>query len=180
MPHFQLNLPPSQREVNVAVANYGAKLRREHRYYALDDFAKGYVEAMFFSNGDTCDDNESLLNDLGVDKLTIRSIGRIKRACEQFQKRAAPLLELAYACEDYDEAQAGHDFWFTRQCHGVGFWDRGQLRHDIYHHPTKHEALSLCNEGVFAGVLGDLLSQAAKSFHECDVSVSRGWIHVNR
>lgn len=24
----------------------------------------------------------------------------------------------------YDAAQAGHDFWLTRNGHGVGFWDR--------------------------------------------------------
>lgn len=26
---------------------------------------------------------------------------------------------------DMDAVQAGHDFWLTRNHHGVGFWDRG-------------------------------------------------------
>lgn len=30
----------------------------------------------------------------------------------------------------YDETQAGRDYWFTRNGHGVGFWDREQLRVD--------------------------------------------------
>jgi hypothetical protein len=36
------------------------------------------------------------------------------------------LLDLAYA-RDYDPEQAGCDYWFTRNGHGVGFWDRDAL-----------------------------------------------------
>ena len=28
--------------------------------------------------------------------------------------------------------QAGHDFWFTRNRHGVGFWDRPEVYGDTY------------------------------------------------
>ena len=28
--------------------------------------------------------------------------------------------------------QAGHDFWFTRNGHGVGFWDRPEVYGDTY------------------------------------------------
>lgn len=33
--------------------------RTAHPFYALSDFAKGYVEAMFFTNGDTGDERDN-------------------------------------------------------------------------------------------------------------------------
>jgi hypothetical protein len=68
---------------------------------------------------------------------------------------AADLLELAYA-RDYTEEQAGRDFWFTRQGHGTGFWDRDELE------PEE---------------LGDKLSDRAKRFGEVYPEISRGWIY---
>lgn len=32
--------------------------------------------------------------------------------------------ELAEYLEKFDESHFGHDFWLTRNGHGVGFWDR--------------------------------------------------------
>lgn len=115
MPEFQLN-----------TAHRGA-----HPFYALSDFAKGYVEAMFFTNGDTGDDDENRLNELGVEALTYEAVKRIARDCAAFQTdpAVAPLLECAYqaVCPKYgpyDETRAGHDFWFSRQGHGAGYFDR--------------------------------------------------------
>ena len=33
---------------------------------------------------------------------------------------------------DDNITQAGHDFWFTRNGHGVGFWDRPKVYGDTY------------------------------------------------
>ena len=53
--------------------------------------------------------------------------------------------------EDWDnwpsDEQIAHDFWLTRNGHGVGFWDRG------------------------LGKLGDLLTDAAKTYGSADLYI---------
>lgn len=138
MPKFQLN----------------SAARGSHPFYALDDFAKGYVEAMFFTNGDTGEDDEFLLNHLGVEALTHDAVKAIKRDCDTFlaslPKDGHGRTAVDLAC-DYC---AGNDFWYTRQGHGVGFWDRG------------------------LGPIGDELEAASKAFSECYVEVHRERVYV--
>jgi hypothetical protein len=116
---------------------------------ALDDFTHGYIEAMFFTNGDTGDDNESLLNDLGIAAITLESMESIKHDCRRFMSEAATQLEEAINT-GYTLESAGRDFWFTRQRHGVGFWDRDELREND---------------------LGEKLSDIARKFGEVCVCV---------
>lgn len=54
----------------------------------------------------------------------------------------------------YTAEQFGHDFWLNRNGHGAGFWDRG------------------------LGTLGDKLSEAAKTYGECNLYVADGKIEV--
>jgi hypothetical protein len=35
------------------------------------------------------------------------------------------MLQKAYTSHNYDVEKAGRDFWYTRNGHGVGYWDRG-------------------------------------------------------
>lgn len=139
MPQFHLNTPP----------------RRAHPFYDLSDFAKGYVEAMFFTNGDTGDEREDLLNDLGVERLTRVAVANIARDCDQFQRDQRNVLAAAYAESDYSPEEAGRDLWLTRQGHGAGFWDREQLPHDIRTY----------------------LTAGAAYMGEVAPSVNRGWIY---
>jgi hypothetical protein len=127
-----------------------------HPFYSLNTFAKGYVEAMFFTNGDTGDDREDLLNEWGVERLTKEATANIVAACVAFEVSAADLLRLAYERDGYSEEQAGRDLWFTSQGHGVGYWDRDQLEADE---------------------LGAKLTKAAKDFGEHEVTAYRGWIY---
>jgi hypothetical protein len=163
MPQFHLNTPA----------------RRVHPFYALDDFSKGYVEAMFFTNGDTGDDREHLLNDWGVERLTHASVAAIARDCAAFKESAGFALDFALGpMSGYSEEQAGRDFWFTRQGHGVGFWDREELRRDMARRPDG----TLTDEGESEGLpflasLGDLLTAAAKACGEAYVQAYRGWIY---
>lgn len=101
----------------------------------MDDFTRAYMEAALWSSVD--DEGEPL--DVGRDYSDIapETRERMERDCREFQ--AANLDALACACAaaewlaeeqryskpDYDMAQAGHDFWLTRNGHGAGFWDRG-------------------------------------------------------
>ncbi len=139
--------------------------RNAHPFYSLDTFAKGYVEAMLFTNGDTGDDDEWSLNGLGVERLTRSAVKSIKAECDAFLGKVSSdgrfMRQVIDSAEDYDDEQAGRDFWFTRQGHGVGFWDR--------------EALDV--PGLESDTLGDMLDAAAKSFGEADVELYRGWIY---
>lgn len=111
----------------------------------LDPLHRGYVEAMFFTETGDADDGD--LEDATFAELAPESLVRIMEDCDRFRRLAAPLLERAYE-RDYDEEQAGRDFWFTRNGHGVGFWDRDELTSDT---------------------LGDDLSAVACGFGGCDV-----------
>lgn len=128
----------------------------QNAYDALDTFTKGYVEAMFFTNGDTGDEREFYLNELGVGKLTNEAVADIRADCQAFQRAASTELAEAYTRDGYGDEQAGHDFWFTRQGHGVGFWERKPLT---------------------AEGLGDALSKHAKAAGEAYVETYRGWIY---
>jgi len=100
------------------------------RFADLDAFTRGYIEAAFFCGiEDPCDDTGNTDADVGFSDLAPEALAEIVADCAAFQTAAAPLL--GRACEGaYDEAQAGRDFWFTRNGHGVGFWDRAELDAD--------------------------------------------------
>ncbi len=109
----------------------------------FDAFVQGYIEAMFFTNQSyipMCEffepENQELIeqgqadgelpNDAGFSDLHPDALNCIHTDCRAFQQDARVLLSQAYA-RDYDATQAGRDFWFTRNGHGVGFWDREVL-----------------------------------------------------
>ena len=134
------------------------------QFAALDSFTQGYIEAMFFTDEERlCEGWRALSMD-----------------CALFQTANAALLDEAYG-RDYDAEQAGRDFWYTRNGHGVGFWDREELKLDS----AEYEALTA--EMVAAGYdsaawnaalakrkviqadsLGERLSTAARAFHSVD------------
>ena len=132
----------------------------------LDEFAQGYVEAMFFTNGDIGDETRpDRLNEMGVSRLTRDAVETIEGHCIRFQGDNAAALRAAkelipgaegleYAREDLDDRRLGQLFWFARQGHGVAFTDGG-----------------------YADCLRDL-QEAARAFGECYVEAWRGWIHV--
>jgi hypothetical protein len=87
----------------------------------LDAFTQGYVEAMFFTS--TGDDGEAFAE--GFADLAPETLARIIADCAKFQEGSA-WLRAVNAAKGYDfpgEADAGRDFWFTRNGHGCGFWD---------------------------------------------------------
>ena len=88
---------------------------------ALDAFTRGYLEAAFFAD---CPD-EPEWRDVSLADMTSDAWQSTVADCAAFRVAAGDLLQEAYASGDYDETQAGRDFWFTRQGHGVGYWDRG-------------------------------------------------------
>ncbi len=113
----------------------------------LDGFTRGYIEALFFTesspaftsdewHSDECQEalregtsDGQLPGDSGFDDIDDESLARIIAECAAFQHENAALLRDAYD-RDFEQEQAGRDFWFTRNGHGVGYWDRGILNTD--------------------------------------------------
>jgi hypothetical protein len=96
-----------------------------------------------------------------------------REACEKFMRqcedagglftKAMERFEHGYGTHpDAGSAEAafGHDFWLTRQGHGVGFWDREPLR-------------------VGNPSLGDLLTEEAKKVGECYHYQHAGWFYFD-
>ena len=120
-------------------------MRQVTAFDSLPAFVRGYVEALFFTSDEEL--GAATFDDIAPDTLA-----QIVADCDAFLA-ALPVdafgrtwLDLAadYAPAGYDLEQAGHDFWFTRNGHGVGFWDRG------------------------LGAVGDKLSDAARAAGEGD------------
>lgn len=99
------------------------------RYNEQDTFTRGYIEAMFFTNTGTGDDGE--LEHATVADLDDDAWETIIKDCKGFQENNAELLEVAYGCDGYNEENAGHDFWYDRNGHGTGFWDREALDEEL-------------------------------------------------
>jgi hypothetical protein len=107
----------------------------------------------------------SIPGDSGFGDIYPDSLIQMHHDCSEFQQQARHLLSQAYGHNfpariigdgtlpdshrpawDYDAKAAGRDFWYTRNGHGVGFWDR-----DL-------------------GDIGDKLSDIARKFGEVNAS----------
>jgi hypothetical protein len=62
---------------------------------------------------------------IGLGSLDAESFRDMATDAARFWIENAQMLETATACGAYDLEQAGRDFWFSRNGHGVGFFDRG-------------------------------------------------------
>ena len=94
------------------------------RYAKLSPFIQGYIEALFFTEASSSDDGD--LVDATVHDLAPGTWDHIIADCDAFQHTARFDLAAAYLT-NYEPDQAGRDFWYTRNGHGVGFWARDVL-----------------------------------------------------
>lgn len=106
--------------------------RPGHPYFGdCDEFTQAYIEAALWSTNDesTPSGGVPLDDNYSPNDIAPQTLLEIIEDCEAFQRDNAADLSLAY--EQYKrsewspQAQAGHDFWLTRNGHGAGFWDRG-------------------------------------------------------
>lgn len=118
-------------------------------FKALDYFTQGYVEAMFFTE---CNSNNPELKDAAFNQLAALALDAIMVDCTRFQATNAALITNAMRSPAYDRSDdgyglqaAGRDFWYTRNGHGAGYWDRG------------------------LGKVGDDLASAARAFGSSDL-----------
>ncbi|BAM87665.1 hypothetical protein S58_16570 [Bradyrhizobium oligotrophicum S58] len=116
-------------------------------FQKLDAFTRGYIEALFFTDEEQlCDESDRDMPSVAIDTATMEprfvggdspgfddlapeTLAAIIADCEAFQRVHADLLDAAYEHGgergSYDSERAGNDFWYSRNGHGVGFWDRG-------------------------------------------------------
>lgn len=110
----------------------------------LARFIQGYIECAFWASNDNADDSGGEPLDRNYTPeidLSPESKAGMVRDCTDFVQANSEDLD------DVDPEQAGHDFWLTRNRHGVGFWDRG------------------------LGALGERLTQASRAYGEVDLYV---------
>lgn len=87
----------------------------------LPAFTRGYIEAALFTLPDE-------MNQRGFFDIPEDTLAEIIRDCDAFYAANRDHIDVLTSDEahpDYDEEAAGRDFWYTREGHGVGYWDRG-------------------------------------------------------
>lgn len=114
-------------------------------FKSLDSFTQGYLEAMFFTS--TGNPEDEALHHATVAELAPSTIEDIKVDCADFQRCYGADIDEAIDQDkaNYDLEAAGRDFWYTRNGHGYGYWDRG------------------------LGDIGDTLAELARSYRGVDL-----------
>lgn len=92
---------------------------------ALDTFTAAYIVCIYFTETGDGDQPDSEI------ELAPMARENIVEDCAAWQEKHADLLSRAYECVGYDAERAGHDYWYTRNGHGVGFWCRDELPEDL-------------------------------------------------
>lgn len=89
---------------------------------SLESFVKAYIECALWSSTNPDDpDNEPFDSVYGSDDLAPETVASMNEDCKSFYTHN----EAIWSEAGMDDANAGHDFWLTRNRHGAGFWDRG-------------------------------------------------------
>lgn len=121
---------------------------------SLDEFTRAYLECILFSETDNSDDSggEPLDHSYSIEDFSEESLKEAIADCVRFQKDNAEDIATipdhnmkrcdSYGRDHYSGLEcAGHDFWFTRNGHGVGFWDR-----DWISKPVKERLTAACKK----------------------------------
>lgn len=125
----------------------------------LDDFTRGYIECALWSETDNSTESGGypLDKNYGIDDLAPETLEQMIKDCEEFQRENCATLSMWYTFGQHEE-NAGHDFWFTRNGHGTGFWDR------FYNCPQAK--------------VGEKLSNDSEAYGDCSLYVDDGKIYI--
>ena len=112
----------------------------------FQEFFKAYLICALWSSSDTIEEGEepiNLDNDYDIDDIDIKCKKELESEARPFYEANKQYFDYeTKTCLDrfykhgiaheetntYDKyAQAGHDFWLTRNGHGTGFWDKNEL-----------------------------------------------------
>jgi hypothetical protein len=111
---------------------------KQHRMKSPDEFTRAYITAALWSSNDYTDEQggEPLDKNYGPDDLSPECLASMVADCAAFQKENATDLNTIEG-RQYDDGystgyeRAGHDFWLTRNHHGVGFWARDDIAEGV-------------------------------------------------
>ena len=104
------------------------------RFERLPEFVRGYIECAFFDGVERqksdpdYSDSDPKDTDASVADLAPSTLAEMIAECRRFRAMHGKLLRRAVAQPGYSWERAGHDFWYTRNGHGVGFWCRDELK----------------------------------------------------
>ena len=121
----------------------------------LDEMVNAYMECIDFTESERL---EGPSDDIGFYGFATEMDNQARRHCSDFLDACIDsnldFLGLMGDPIALSPVQMGHDFWFTRNRHGAGFWDRG------------------------LGDVGEKLTDIAQSMGEQDVYVADdGWAY---
>lgn len=129
----------------------------------LDEFVQHYITAMLWAEND--EGGHPLDDNYDWTDISPEAMERIREDCQKFLERAEKLIALAsedlarpHPCDSFE--YAAHDFWLTRNGHGVGFWDGDWDTND------DGEEDAIATE----------LTAIAKSFRGCHPYVGDDWL----
>lgn len=96
---------------------------------ASEEFYRQYViTALWLECPGSPDENDDRsFSDRGItiEKLQPETAAKMRADCDKFYDDPANAADLAAWRERHNgDVEAGHDFWLTRNGHGMGFWDR--------------------------------------------------------
>lgn len=108
-------------------------LRNPDKEVGLNDMVRGYLEAALFTEKERLEDEEQseygdfdiseYVESISFDNFSTESKEYANWDCDKFLSEFSE-DELGEIMEYYDLSELGGDFWYTRNGHGVGFWDR--------------------------------------------------------
>lgn len=90
----------------------------------MNDMLRQYLETALWSStyfAGEDDPGRPFDDAFDIDDFAPEAIEQAREDCEAFAERMAEHIATCHI----DDEQLGHDFWLTRNGHGVGFWDRG-------------------------------------------------------
>ena len=88
--------------------------------YAFQTFRRAYLVAALWTSNDGENGEIQLDEYFSVDDISRNWRRDATRECLSFYRDNAA----TWRAHGWTDEQAGHDFWMTRNGHGVGFWDR--------------------------------------------------------
>jgi hypothetical protein len=122
------------------------------RIKAADQMVNAYLEAALFTDTDNSDPSggNPLDQNYSIEDFSPDSLAKATADCEAFSRRAAEWIRQLPA--GVSLTQLGHDFWLTRNGHGVGFWDRPE----VYGEQVGDQLTEICKEfGEVYTTVGD-------------------------